>query len=194
MRTLTDHIVEGDSVLTVGICLCGCGAKTSIAKHSDKRKGSVAGQPVRFLRGHNARGAGHYGWNGGVRLAQGYRFLRTESGEYVQEHIIVASRALGGPLPDGAVVHHVDENRSSNEPSNLVICQDEAYHQQLHRRLRALRSCGNANWMLCPYCKQYDDPKRMKLVIRKQGKHQRAWHEECRSIYRRGLYASRRNA
>lgn len=36
-------------------CECGCGRPTSIAKVTDSARGWVAGQPVRFIRGHAAK-------------------------------------------------------------------------------------------------------------------------------------------
>jgi hypothetical protein len=38
-----------------GLCECGCGEHTRIARTTDKRWGSVAGQPVRFVNGHQRR-------------------------------------------------------------------------------------------------------------------------------------------
>ena len=61
------------------------------------------------------------------------------------EHVLIAERALGHALPAGAVVHHVNEQTLDNRPSNLVICQDGAYHQLLHSRMRVLRAGGNPN-------------------------------------------------
>ena len=60
------------------------------------------------------------------------------NGKRQYEHIVVAERALGKPLPKGAVVHHVDGQQWNNEPSNLVICPDQAYHMLLHRRMKEL--------------------------------------------------------
>ena len=42
--------------LAVGLCACGCGQRTSIAKRTDKRYGIVAGQHYRYIRGHHFRG------------------------------------------------------------------------------------------------------------------------------------------
>ena len=37
----------------VSLCECGCGEPAPIARTTDKRRGYVAGQPVRFIRGHS---------------------------------------------------------------------------------------------------------------------------------------------
>jgi hypothetical protein len=50
------------------------------------------------------------------------------------DHVKIAEKALGHPLPKGAVVHHFDENKKNDKPSNLVICPDAKYHRLLHRR------------------------------------------------------------
>lgn len=106
-------------------------------------------------------------------IQRGYHFV-TRQGRNVPEHRIVAERALGRLLPPAAVVHHVDENRQNNAPSNLVICPDDKYHKLLHVRMDARAACGNANWRKCPYCRQYDDPARMRGE--KSG---RFVHREC---------------
>lgn len=71
----------------------------------------------------------------------------------IYEHIVVAELVLGKPLPLGACVHHVDENRHNNSSGNLVICQDVAYHNLLHARLRRLRDCGSLALRRCEYCR-----------------------------------------
>lgn len=71
---------------------------------------------------------------------------------YVFEHILVAERALGHYLPEGAVVHHRDEIKSHNENTNLVICQDNAYHNLIHGRMRMLED-RRLGGKVCGDCK-----------------------------------------
>ncbi len=119
----------------------------------------------------NPNGAGSVMPNGYLR--------RMESGESKLEHIRVAERALGKRLPRGAIVHHVDENRLNNAPSNLVICHGSGYHRLLHQRMDALKACGHAHWRKCRFCQQHDDP--VNLFISKTNVH----HRECMNAYYR---------
>lgn len=73
-------------------------------------------------------------------------------------HIVAAEGALGHKLPLGAEVHHADEDIGNSANTNLVICEDRAYHNLLHKRRRALLACGNANYRPCTHCKKFDNP------------------------------------
>jgi hypothetical protein len=99
---------------------------------------------------------------------------------YVREHVLIAERAIGKPLPPQAKVHHVDHVGSNNKNANLVICQDQAYHLLLHARERALRDCGNANWLRCVFCKTYDDPVGLIILRRaRRANSVRVYHQSC---------------
>lgn len=124
-------------------------------------------------------------WKGGrIVDPEGYILVmspghsRAKTTGYVWEHILVCEKALGKLLPPGAIPHHVDGDRSNNKNSNLVLCQDQAYHNLLHQRQRALEACGHANWRKCWICKQYDAPQ--KLIIRKNSG---AFHRNCHAEY-----------
>lgn len=86
---------------------------------------------------------------------------RSNKAGCVHEHILVAEEALGKYLPAKSVVHHVDETKDNNSPTNLVICENVAYHNLLHQRLRALKASGNPNAVRCRYCKGYEDQDRI---------------------------------
>ena len=96
-----------------------------------------------------------------------YKCIRVRVGDRVvveREHRIVAERVLGRPLPAGACVHHVDEDKGNNANQNLVICQDDAYHNELHRRARILRAGGNPNTdKYCNDCKRVLPPENFSL-------------------------------
>ncbi len=109
---------------------------------------------------------------------------RANSNGYVIQHVLFAERALGKPLPSGAVVHHHDRD-TSNNTNNLVICPDQAYHLVIHSRMRALEACGNANWKHCIYCKQYDDEKNMNMRYPARQKSPNFYHVDCHRIAHR---------
>jgi hypothetical protein len=118
-----------------------------------------------------------------VRTPEGNGYFKTRlNGRQVREHVAVAERAIGKPLPRGALVHHVDQDRSNNDPSNLVICPDDAYHMLLHRRQRALEACGNADWVKCWVCKTYSPPEL--IIVNGKNTHHRAcinqWQAQAR--------------
>ncbi len=69
------------------------------------------------------------------------------SGGVVLEHILIAEKALGYPLPIGAEVHHFDEHKSNNANGNLVICENHSYHALLHVRQRALARQQGTNFI-----------------------------------------------
>ena len=95
----------------------------------------------------------------------------------VLTHILLAEKALGKPLPANAVVHHADGDRSNNVRSNLVVCPDRAYHNLLHKRMRAMASCGNANWLICCRCRNYDSPDNLSLSGNQ------AYHKKCNRLH-----------
>ncbi len=168
-----------------GLCQCGCGGKVAIAIRNRKDKGWLKGEPKKFINGHSQAGITGYWkgkngpmacrWNGGRSNSGPYPILfmpthpRSSSSGYVLEHIVIAEKAFGGPLPPKAVVHH-------HTPEQLVVCQDNAYHLFIHQRQRAYETCGHANWLKCSYCGEYDNPE--SLYVRPGGS--QGWHRSCR--------------
>jgi HNH endonuclease len=81
-------------------------------------------------------------YGAGVIHKQGYRRIHV-NGQYKMEHVVLAEKALGRPLPKGAVVHHMNEIPDDNfTPFNLVICPDQEYHFLLHKRAKELEKYG----------------------------------------------------
>ena len=94
---------------------------------------------------------------------------------------MIAERILGRKLVGEEQVHHVDYNKRNNANDNLVLCESMKYHKLLHARTNALDSCGNADYMKCAYCGEYDDPADMYV---RPTQHQ-AWHRECKNASKR---------
>lgn len=153
------------------LCECGCEQPAPIAKTTNRKKGRIAGQPMRFVHHHNARLNHNPNWKGGRKITHGYVYIQSPDGApvkneaaYVREHILIAEKALGKRLPEGAIVHHMDGDRTNNAKTNLVICPSHSYHALLHLRLRALRACGHADYRCCTICHTWDAP--VKLLPR----------------------------
>lgn len=174
-----------------GFCQCGCGGKTSIATQTHHSRGLVKGEPRRFIYGHNTRGENSPTWKGGRPKSGIYPMVfapdhpHAMKKGYVLEHLVIASKALGKPLPPKAQVHHVNRDPRDNRPENLVICEDAAFHRLLHRRQDALEASGHADWKKCHFCKQWDDPSN--LYNHPNGRH--AHHRACVNAYARSRYA-----
>jgi len=67
----------------------------------------------------------------GERVVKDYIYVK-HKGKLKAEHRIIAEEALGRPIPAKAVIHHVDEDKHNNCPTNLVICPTREYHAHLH--------------------------------------------------------------
>lgn len=111
-------------------------------------------------------------------MRNGYHRIQIGGNERFS-HVLIAERALGHRLPNGAEVHHVNENKLDNRAENLVICPNHAYHFLLHQRTRALEACGHAGWRKCKLCKTYDSPEN--LYINKN----KVFHRACNAEYQR---------
>lgn len=96
------------------------------------------------------------------------------------QYRVIAERAFGKTLPKKAHVHHVDENGFNNRNNNLVICEDQCYHQYLHVRIRAYRETGNPNARKCSICKLWEHDLRTGIGCGSRGG---AWrHRHCHRL------------
>ena len=113
------------------LCRCkDCGLE-KVVYSCNLAKGSSC--PNCMLR----KGKDHHAWKGGRKInAAGYiSVLAPEYPHNDNEHILVASKALGRPLKRGECVHHIDEDKGNNVRSNLVVCT-HWLHKYLHKKLK----------------------------------------------------------
>lgn len=160
-----------------GFCNCGCGQKTPLAPLTDLRRGWIKNQPLKFINHHNLNRNYFLKRKG---FFKSYPMAQNSTGRSgIREHILIAEKALGKPLPPLAVVHHFNPKKSNG---TLVICQNQSYHFLLHKRTRALKGSGHVDWEKCFICKQFDDPQNLS----------RHRHPLCIREYNRALLLKRK--
>jgi DNA-binding XRE family transcriptional regulator len=102
-----------------GLCMCGCGRRTPLAPQTHRKKGTVKGQPVRYMAGHNNRKPDY------EVLANGcWKWLKHidrdgyGSADSGTAHRLIWERHRG-PVPEGRELHHICENRGCVNPYHL---------------------------------------------------------------------------
>jgi len=95
----------------------------SINKMKSKAKGKYSGNK-------NPR------WKGGKQIRDGYVYVYfpTHPNAYrnfIPEHHLIIEKHIGRILKKGEIVHHIDFNKSNNNPNNLFITT-KSKHMQLH--------------------------------------------------------------
>jgi hypothetical protein len=104
----------------------------------------------------NQSGAKNSNWRGGrVVDPRGYVLVRVGKEHpladvrgYAYEHRLVAQNDIDRPLTSRDQVHHRDEVKSNNEPTNLKVEPSMAHHRAEHRSARnrdRLRLPGQPN-------------------------------------------------
>lgn len=64
---------------------------------------------------------------------------------YAYEHRLVAEKILGRKLKKGEQVHHKDENKKNNSPSNLEVCTHKEHKFRHRRKEFSRRNPGEPN-------------------------------------------------
>ena len=103
---------------------------------------------------------------------------------YIKEHILVMEEALCRYILPTEVIHHIDNDKTNNHPSNLMLFTSNGEHIMYHTKLRAFDACGNYNWIKCHHCKNYDDPKNLHTYKNKKGVTV-GYHNKCAAEYQR---------
>ena len=125
------------------LCECGCGQPTKLATMTNSKRGAVKGQPLRFLHGHCPPANRSHVKPIGRKVKRGYVWLyrpehpHADQRGYIQEHRLVIESMLGRYLLPEEHVHHDNECRSDNTPSNLKLMSNSEHRKLHHARMKA---------------------------------------------------------
>ena len=122
----------------MSVCECGCGEPTSLASHTNTKRGVRRGEPLRYVHGHNRRlsgieyivdpDTGCWIWQRG-RHSRGYGMA------YLDGHTIMAHRLIWlrhrGPIPEGYELDHLCRNTSCVNPDHLEMVTHQVNMQRV---------------------------------------------------------------
>jgi hypothetical protein len=169
-----------------------CGKEFEIRKSHYHLRKTCSIHCAGIRRGITKSAENSYQWKGGRKISSdGYVLVhdpgnpKEDRNGFVREHVRIIEKIIGKPLPKKSLIHHLNLDRSDNRHSNLIVCDNTAYHFLLHKRTRAFCACGNANWKKCSYCDEYDSPENMKI-----GKY-KSYHRKCENKYSRERYLAK---
>lgn len=119
-----------------GLCMCGCGQPAPIATRTDRSRGRVKDQPMRFIRGHNSvgmdrskpwkedrwsvedRGYSTPCWVWRLKTnAAGYGYVGVH-GKHTLAHRAAYEQSVG-PVPAGMQIDHLCRVRQCVNPAHL---------------------------------------------------------------------------
>ena len=130
-----------------------------MADQTDRKRGWIRGEPVRFIRSHHhrkrsaatiakmraakanaPRGPDHHCWKGGQKTSQGrvlvYVDLGKDTNNYELRARVVAEQMIGRPLRDDEQVHHKNGVTDDDRPENLEVLS-ASEHSQRHNAMRS---------------------------------------------------------
>ena len=80
--------------------------------------------------------------NGRIINYHGYIMIKSRNhpfapkSKYICEHRLIVESILGRYLKPIEVIHHIDENRKNNHPSNLYLFPNDGKHMNYHQNVK----------------------------------------------------------
>lgn len=147
-----DHV--NDRRQAVWLCECSCGNKTFVegTKLASERVRSCGclKRETLSLNGKARIGSKNPNWGKRKRSLTNRGYIRIRSQDhprcssqgYVLEHILVMEQMLGRPVPDGAVIHHCNGDKTDNRPFNLRLFGSNHDHLVFHAESKKMHMRG----------------------------------------------------
>ncbi len=136
-------------MVNIGCVVCGKTWKEYPAKAKTRKfcSNTCANKPgVKKFPKRDQWGPKNPSWKGGrIMSSKGYVLVNAphhprQHNGYVLEHILVAERIIGRPLYKNEQVHHVNEKKDDNRPSNLQVLT-ALQHMRIHRGHKKPQEC-----------------------------------------------------
>lgn len=127
------------------LCKCDCGKETTVDGGSLRSGATTSCGCFNRERSSERHKGNRHNWKGGRCIdANGYIWVKQPdhpncmANGYIYEHRLVVEKILGRYLTKEENVHHEDEDRANNEPTNLRLFANSVEHMAYHRAIKRL--------------------------------------------------------